>query len=394
MSNEKKFLSISVCKSNVKKDTYYGKVAFKGTVSVEELLYTLKEGAPYIDIQMVKIALEKLSNVIVDYAASGYIVNFFDLGSFSLKVKGGLDVKKSGKELLSVFEKESFDSEGIVASFSGKHCDASLKDDASFKGTDEGDRKKDEGRCFNYLKSECVNYDVTQALKEPVSFEMKFESSKLLKNALKHVKMGIAIKRQKEVVIKEATSIKDDVIKLEGNNLKVVGERDEAGIYLKEVKSGKVIKICGENIIKNTPKEVMFFVDEPLEKGGHYKVLLLTQYDRKGLSSTIRCGAIDFSFSKGGMEGMDVQKEGANIYEKRCKNDRIKEVGRGAYQSGVYQKGAYKKLKDSKRIKHLFPFHKDATHKELCKKGNYKQGRAQDKARKEIKGSLKKEKVA
>ena len=141
MSNEKKFLSISVCKSNVKKDTYYGKVAFKGTVSVEELLYTLKEGAPYIDIQMVKIALEKLSNVIVDYAASGYIVNFFDLGSFSLKVKGALDVKKSGKELLSVFEKESFDSEGIVASFSGKHCDASLKDDASFKGTDEEDRK-------------------------------------------------------------------------------------------------------------------------------------------------------------------------------------------------------------------------------------------------------------
>ena len=389
MSNEKKFLSISVCKSNVKKDTYYGKVAFKGTVSVEELLYTLKEGAPYIDIQMVKIALEKLSNIIVDYAASGYIVNFFDLGSFSLKVKGALDVKKSGKELLSVFEKESFDSEGIVASFSGKHCDASFKDDASFKGTDEGDRKKDEGRCFNYLKSECVNYDVTQALKETVSFEMKFESSKLLKNALKHVKMGIAIKRQKEVVIKEVASIKDDVIKLEGNNLKVVGERDEAGIYLKEVKSGKVIKVCGENIIKNTPKEVMFFVGEPLEKGGVYKVLLLTQYDRKGLSSTIRCGAIDFSFSKGGMEGMDVQKEGANIYEKRCKNDRIKEVGRGAYQKGVY-----KKLKDSKRIKHLFPFNKDVAHKELCKKGNYKQGRAQDKARKEIKGSLKKEKAA
>ena len=389
MSNEKKFLSISVCKSNVKKDTYYGKVAFKGTVSVEELLYTLKEGAPYIDIQMVKIALEKLSNVIVDYAASGYIVNFFDLGSFSLKVKGGLDVKKSGKELLSVFEKESFDSEGIVASFSGKHCDASLKDDASFKGTDEGDRKKDEGRCFNYLKSECVNYDVTQALKEPVSFEMKFESSKLLKNALKHVKMGIAIKRQKEVVIKEATSIKDDVIKLEGNNLKVVGERDEAGIYLKEVKSGKVIKICGENIIKNTPKEVMFFVDEPLEKGGHYKVLLLTQYDRKGLSSTIRCGAIDFSFSKGFMQGMDVQKEGANIYEESYKNDRIKEAGRGAYQKGVC-----KKLKDAKRLKSFFPFHKDVAHKELCKKGNYKQGRAQNKARKEIKGSLKKRKAA
>ena len=382
MSNEKKFLSISVCKSNVKKDTYYGKVAFKGTVSVEELLYTLKEGAPYIDIQMVKVALEKLSNIIVDYAASGYIVNFFDLGSFSLKVKGGLDVNKSGKELLSVFEKESFDSEGIVASFSGKHCDASLKNDASFKGTDEG-------RCFNYLKSECVNYDVTQALKETVSFEMKFESSKLLKNALKHVKMGVAIKRQKEVVIKEAVSIKDDVIKLEGNNLKVVGERDEAGIYLKEVKSGKVIKICGENIIKNTPKEVMFFVDEPLEKGGHYKVLLLTQYDRKGLSSTIRCGAIDFNFSKGGMEGMDVQKEGANIYEESYKNDRIKEAGRG-----VYQKGSYKKLKDSKRIKHLFPFHKDVAHKELCKKGNYKQGRAQDKARKEIKGSLKKRKAA
>ena len=389
MSNEKKFLSISVCKSNVKKDTYYGKVAFKGTVSVEELLYTLKEGAPYIDIQMVKIALEKLSNIIVDYAASGYIVNFFDLGSFSLKVKGALDVKKSGKELLSVFEKESFDSEGIVASFSGKHCDASFKDDASFKGTDEGDRKNDEGRCFNYLKSECVNYDVTQALKETVSFEMKFESSKLLKNALKHVKMGIAIKRQKEVVIKEATSIKDDVIKLEGNNLKVVGERDEVGIYLKEVKSGKVIKICGENIIKNTPKEVMFFVDEPLEKGGCYKVLLLTQYDRKGLSSTIRCGAIDFSFSKGGMEGMDVQKEGANIYEESYKNDRIKEVGRG-----VYQKGVCKKLKYAKRLKSLFPFHKDATHKELCKKGNYKQGRAQDKARKEIKGSLKKRKAA
>ena len=381
MSNEKKFLSISVCKSNVKKDTYYGKVAFKGTVSVEELLYTLKEGAPYIDIQMVKIALEKLSNVIVDYAASGYIVNFFDLGSFSLKVKGGLDVKKSGKELLSVFEKESFDSEGIVASFSGKHCDASLKD--------EGNKKNDEGRCFNYLKSECVNYDVTQALKETVSFEMKFESSKLLKNALKHVKMGIAIKRQKEVVIKEVASIKDDVIKLEGNNLKVVGERDEAGIYLKEVKSGKVIKICGENIIKNTPKEVMFFVDEPLEKGGCYKVLLLTQYDRKGLSSTIRCGAIDFSFSKGFMREMDMQKEGANIYEESYKNDRIKEVGRGAYQKGVC-----KKLKDSKRIKHLFPFHKDVAHKELCKKGNYKQGRAQDKARKEIKGSLKKRKAA
>lgn len=389
MSNEKKFLSISVCKSNVKKDTYYGKVAFKGTVSVEELLYTLKEAAPYIDIQMVKIALEKLSNVIVDYAASGYIVNFFDLGSFSLKVKGALDVKKSGKELLSVFEKESFDSEGIVASFSGKHCDASFKDDASFKEVDESFKGTDEGRCFNYLKSECVNYDVTQALKETVSFEMKFESSKLLKNALKHVKMGIAIKRQKEVVIKEATSIKDDVIKLEGNNLKVVGERDEAGIYLKEVKSGKVIKICGENIIKNTPKEVMFFVGEPLEKGGLYKVLLLTQYDRKGLSSTIRCGAIDFSFSKGGTRGMDVWHEGANIYEESYKNDRIKEAGRGAYQ-----KGSYKKLKDSKRLKSFFPFHKDVAHKELCKKGNYKQGRAQDKARKEIKGSLKKRKAA
>ena len=389
MSNEKKFLSISVCKSNVKKDTYYGKVAFKGTVSVEELLYTLKEGAPYIDIQMVKIALEKLSNVIVDYAASGYIVNFFDLGSFSLKVKGALDVKKSGKELLSVFEKESFDSEGIVASFSGKHCDASLKDDASFKGVDESFKGTDEGRCFNYLKSECVNYDVTQALKETVSFEMKFESSKLLKNALKHVKMGVAIKRQKEVVIKEVTSIKDDVIKLEGNNLKVVGEKDEAGIYLKEVKSRKVIKICGENIIKNTPKEVMFFVSTPLEKGGLYKVLLLTQYDRKGLSSTIRCGAIDFSFSKGGMEGMDVKKEGANIYEESYKKGGIKEAGRGAYQKGVC-----KKLKYAKRLKSLFPFHKDATHKELCKKGNYKQGRAQDKARKEIKGSLKKRKAA
>ena len=248
--SEKRFINISVCQSNIKskKGTYYGKVCKTGHLSTKQILQLAKDRSPYIDIPMVESALETIADVILDMAAQGYNVDFFNLGTFSLGTSGKIEVSEKAM----------------------KKCE------------------------------EDANYDISNKVKEDVNFAFKFSPSQAVKKSLKNVKMNLAIKKHRapkiekiENVLPPTSKKSPAILKIRGDGLKVIGERKEVGIYIEEKqqdnrpnakhkdtcnnKKVTQIKISREAIIQNENKTLMIVLDEHLKEGKEYYIKIATQ---------------------------------------------------------------------------------------------------------------------
>ena len=231
MNREKRFVNISVHKSNIKngKGAYYAKVCNTGTVSRAALLQKLKERAPYMDVGLVGLAMEMLSEIVLEEVQNGARVEFFSLGSFSLSAKGAVEM--------------------------------------------EGGMEKTSSFC----------------MKKAPSFHIKFEESKGAKRELKNTAVNVAIKKEHAPVIESIKSALpasqkggDNIFTIKGEGLKILGERSEVGLYVEEQKSGKRLKIEPYNIIRNEPKTLTFILENHLFKNRAYNVCIATQYAKMG----------------------------------------------------------------------------------------------------------------
>ena len=265
---EKRFVNISVCQSNIKskKGTYYGKVCKLGRLNQENLLALLKERNPHLDISLVASAFEQMANIILDMVGQGYNVDFFNLGTFFLGTSGKIEVSEKAM----------------------KKCE------------------------------EDANYDISDKVKEDVNFAFKFSPSQAVKKSLKNVKMNLAIKKHRvpriekiENVLPPTSKKSPAILKIRGDGLKVIGERKEVGIYIEEKqqdnrastrcksnsdnKKVTQIRISREAIIQNENKTLMIVLDEHLKEGKEYYIKIATQGVSGGkLGKELRMSKKDF----------------------------------------------------------------------------------------------------
>ena len=265
--SEKRFVNISVCQSNIKskKGTYYGRVCKTGHLSTKQILLLAKDRSPHINIPLIESALETIADVILDMAAQGYNVDFFNLGTFSLGTSGKIEVSEKAM----------------------KKCE------------------------------EDANYDISDKVKEDVNFAFKFSPSQAVKKSLKNVKMNLAIKKHRAPKIEKIENVlpptltkSPAILKIRGDGLKVIGERKEVGIYIEEKqqdnrpnakhkssynKKVTQIRISREAIIQNENKTLMIVLDEHLKEGKEYYIKIATQGVSGGkLGKEVRMSKIKF----------------------------------------------------------------------------------------------------
>ena len=242
------FVNVSICKGNIKskKNTYYARVCKTGRVGIEELLSILKSKAPYIDINMMRAGMEKMQEIIVELVASGKDVDIFNLGTFSLASEGAIEVNSSMQSYL-----------------------------------DDGE-----------IEEENADFDISEAVLTQPKFSLKFSPSTSCKKAYQNVKMALALKKRRAPFIKkienaipEGGESSVSILKVKGENLKIVGDRKETGVYIKK-ENGEEIKIGKENIIANTPKMLVILLNTKLKKDMSYTLSILTQYIGAGSSCT------------------------------------------------------------------------------------------------------------
>lgn len=268
----KKQVKVSVCKSNVRKDsTYYTRVCKKGKINKEELVKMVREKAPYIDIHSFEIGLEVLAQVIVESVETGFDVDLFGLGTVGLKGKGSIKMSEPMMKTL----------------------------DGAFDERDKVTEKADVDENINIEGS--YEKDLSVIAKESVEFSVQFSPSRVVKKHIKeHVEPSFITTRVQKPRIKSVEKVYSGdgkgvptIIKVKGEDLKLVG--DGIGLYIKT--NEKVIKIAKEAIIQNEPKTLMFLINEVL-KEGQYSIYLSTQYAKMGnrQTSIIRRCIKEFSF--------------------------------------------------------------------------------------------------
>ena len=287
---EKTFVNLSICKCNIKSkpNTFYARVCNTGRVSSEELLSCLKKEAPYLDIDMLRAGMEKMANLIANMAASGKTVDFFNLGTFSLASEGAVEVKSGMQNYLS-----------------DEACE-----------------------CEN------ADFDISEAIIKEPKFKLKFEPSTSCKKAYSNVKMALALKKRRAPVIEKVENVFSEndeeatfsIIRVKGENLKIAGEKDEVGVYIKE-ENGEKIKIAKSNIIENTPKMLVILLSNKLKKQRSYTLSLLTQYVAMGNTSTtsiLRSGKVEFLWKEG--EKMSECRERRGRLKRRSKEREVKSI--------------------------------------------------------------------
>ena len=246
----KKFVNVSVCKCNIKAKpgTYYARVCKTGRVSSEELLARLKQAAPYLDINMMRAGMEKMVTLITELAASGKDVDLFGLGTFSLVAQGAVEVNPSQQSYV----------------------------------------RDEETECKN------ADYDVSDFIVKQPKFSLKFAPSAEAKKLCENVEMHLAIKKRRAPIIEsvenavsESTNSPVSILKITGENLKIVGESEKIGAYIKE-ENGEEFKIEQANIIQNTPKMVLILLTKRLRNETKYTLSLRTQYAKMGTTCTTR----------------------------------------------------------------------------------------------------------
>ena len=269
MLNEKKQLRISVCKSNIKeKGMYYARVCKNGKISEKDLIMQVKQKFPALDVHNLEIALEVLSEVLVEKLEEGYDVELFGLGTVGLKGKGSIKVSEPLKRNL----------EGV------------------FNKRDERSETTDEDIEGSYEK------ELSTITKKSVEFSVQFSPSRQVKKHIKeHVEPFYATIKMRKPKIESIEKVcsgggVSGIIKVKGDDLKLVGDGMELYIKAKD----KVVQIPKEAVLQNEPKTLMFLVNEPLKAGQVYSIGISTQYAKMGnrQTSVVRRCVKDFSFAK------------------------------------------------------------------------------------------------
>ena len=297
MLNEKKYVKVSVCKSNIKKEgTYYGRVSKNGKISEKDLINIVKQKAPCVDVHNLELALGVLSEAIVECVESGFDVDLFGLGTVGLKGKGSIKVNKAmARYLDGVFDARdkragnATTTEGMVANIE------EMPEDEKAIASDNAETDTTEG---SYEK------ELTQIAKKSVEFAVQFSPSRQVKKHIaKYVEPAfITAKMQKpkiesvEKVCSGAGGKTASVIKIKGDGLKIVGEG--ATLYIKT--SNGLIKVPKDAVLQNEPKTLMVLVNAPLKDGEKYSLGIATKYAKMGCrqTSVIRRCIKEFKFEK------------------------------------------------------------------------------------------------
>ena len=297
MLNEKKYVKVSVCKSNIKKEgTYYGRVSKNGKINEKDLINIVKQKAPSVDVHNLELALGVLSEAIVECVESGFDVDLFGLGTVGLKGKGSIKVNKAmARYLDGVFDARdkragnATTTEGMVANVE------EMTEDEKAIASDNAESDTTEG---SYEK------ELTQIAKKSVEFAVQFSpSSQVKKHIAKYVEPAfITAKMQKpkiesvEKVCSMAGGKTASVIKIKGDGLKIVGEGME--LYIKT--GNKIIQVPKAAVLQNEPKTLMVLVNAPLKDGEKYSLGIATKYAKMGnrQTSVIRRCIKEFKFEK------------------------------------------------------------------------------------------------
>ncbi len=302
MSNEQKYVNVSICQSNIKskKDVYFARVCKEGRVGENELLSILQKKVPCIDINTMRVGLEKLVDVILELAASGMDVDFFGLGTFSLSSVGKIEVESGLQSVLG--EKDGADDRKEEAFLEGE----------SFVASESGTK--------TYIEKDNANFDVSDFVKSKPKFALKFAPSIACKKALRNVQMNLAIKKKHCPSIEKIENVGPcvngndvGIIRVIGENLKIAGDEEVAGIYI-SAENGCEIKINREHILQNTPKMLLILLDHKLKSQEKYTLSIITQYSPVGGKSTtsiLRSGSFQFVWKE------KVKTVACNILE-RC----------------------------------------------------------------------------
>ena len=273
MLNEKKYVGLSVCKSNIKeKGLYYARVCKNGKIKRDDLIRKAQGKAPYFDAHTLEVAFEVLAESMIEYVEEGYDVDLFGLGTVGLKAKGSLKVR-----------------------------DALMKNvDGAFKKRDEMARKELEEK--EDIKDR-YKKELTSIAKKNVEFSIQFSPSRQVKRHIKeHVESSIITVNMQKPMIKTIEKVYSgtgecgSVIKVTGEDLKLVGEKVE--LYIK--RGGDVIQLPKEAVLQNEPKTLMFLVNAPLKDGEEYTIGISTQYAKMGnrKTSIVRRCMRKFSFAR------------------------------------------------------------------------------------------------
>ena len=153
---------------------------------------------------------------------------------------------------------------------------------------------------------EVFNKEITEITKGSVKFKMQFSPSKKVRE---HIKEKVApsivnVKKEKPVIRKVekiySSSLDNapSVIKIEGDNLKLLGDGME--LYIKA--DNEIFQISKEAVLRNEPKTLMFLVNASLRSGKEYTLGISTQYAKMGSRQTslIRRSVRQFSLYKAG----------------------------------------------------------------------------------------------
>ena len=296
MLNEKKYVKVSVCKSNIKKEgTYYGRVSKNGKISEKDLINIVKQKAPCVDVHNLELALGVLSEAIVECVESGFDVDLFGLGTVGLKGKGSIKVNKAmARYLDGVFDARDKRASGLTATEDMVANIEEMTEDEKAIASDNAE----------YDTKGSYEKELTQIAKKSVEFAVQFSPSRQVKKHIaKYVEPAfITAKMQKpkiesvEKVCSGAGLKTASVIKIKGDGLKIVGEG--ATLYIKT--SNGLIKVPKEAVLQNEPKTLMVLVNAPLKDGEKYTLGIATKYAKMGnrqTSVTRRC-IKEFKFEK------------------------------------------------------------------------------------------------
>ena len=297
MLNEKKYVKVSVCKSNIKKEgSYYGRVSKNGKISEKDLINIVKQKAPCVDVHNLELALGVLSEAIVECVESGYDVDLFGLGTVGLKGKGSIKVNKAmARYLDGAFDERDKRASGLSATEDMVANIEEMTEDEKAIASDNVESDTTEG---SYEK------ELTQIAKKSVEFALQFSPSRQVKKHIaKYVEPAfITAKMQKpkiESVEKVCSSGEEgspSVIKIKGDDLKLVGEGME--LYIKT--GNKIIQVPKDAVLQNEPKTLMVLVNAPLKDGEKYSLGIATKYAKMGnrQTSVIRRLIKEFKFEK------------------------------------------------------------------------------------------------
>ena len=270
---EPKYVDVSICKSNIKhkKGTYYARVCNTGHITTEQLFSVLKEKYPAIDVDMIRMGLEKLEGIIFDLAVAGKKVDFLNLGTFSLATEGKVEMKEG---------MQCFVEDNCV-----NYASSLSEEEDTATGYEKVNMRLN-------IEKENTDCNVSKALLSQPKFKLTFAPSAICNRALEKVKLGRAIKKRRAPVIRkieDATpkglSESVSTIKITGANLKLAGDKRQVGIYIKE-ENGRDIKIEGDSILINTPTTLLIVVNEKLKIDTNYTISLITQYAKMGTTCT------------------------------------------------------------------------------------------------------------